>query len=230
LFRTIFFQFQSDIIMCRTKCLFAVLFSVILSMQSFAQKWDLKVDKENVKVYTRSVTGSSVQEFKGEVTIKCNMSGILALIDSISEYTKWMYKITTSYRFKRINQTSGYTYTVISSPWPVSDRDLVSYYKVTQDTTTKVITVSLKGVKDYIPEKPGLVRIPTMTGFWQLTPIAKGVTKVVYQVHCESGGSVPAAIVNAYITDTPYNVLFNMRLLVEAPNYPKKVMKNVKEL
>jgi hypothetical protein len=148
----------------------------------------------------------------------------------VSEYTKWMYKVSESFRFKRINPASGYTYTLISSPWPVSDRDLCTYYNVTQDTATKIITVSLKGVKDYIPEKSGIVRIPKMTGFWQLIPIQKGVTKVVYQVHCESGGIIPASIINAYITDTPYYVLFNMRTLVEAPTYPKKVMRNVKEI
>ncbi|MEI7668285.1 MAG: hypothetical protein WCI62_04775, partial [Erysipelotrichaceae bacterium] len=123
--------------MNRVKYISAFIFLVWFSLSSFGQTWDLKVDKENIKVYTREISGSDVKEFKGEVTVKCNMSGILALIDSVSMYPKWMYKCSVSYRFKRINIFSGYTYTVISSPWPVSDRDLISYYKVTQDTVTK---------------------------------------------------------------------------------------------
>ncbi|MEI6122009.1 MAG: START domain-containing protein [Bacteroidota bacterium] len=197
---------------------------------SYCQKWDLKKDQEGVKVYTRDFSGSNVQEFKGEVTVKSNLGGILKLIDSVSEYPKWMYKCSCAERLKKINQGSGYTYTVITSPWPISDQDLITYYNVTQDTNTKTVTISLVGVKDYLPAKSGKVRIPGMTGFWQLIPIAKGVTKVVYQVHCESGGILPADVVNAYITDTPYYVLLNLRALVESPQYPKFVVKNVKEL
>jgi hypothetical protein len=203
---------------------------VLICPVSFSQKWDLKKESEGVKVYTRSVSGSGVEEFKGEVTVKSNLGSILALIDSISEYPKWMYKCSSAYRIKRISQGSGYTYTVISSPWPVSDRDLCTYYNVKQDTLTKVITISLKGVKDYLPPKTGIVRIPGMDGFWQLVPLDKGVTKVIYQVHCESGGIIPAAIINAYITDTPYYVLLNLKNLVEAPNYPKTFVRNVKEM
>jgi hypothetical protein len=212
------------------KLLILTLISFLTCFNSFCQKWDLRVDKEGVKVYTRSVAGSNVQEFKGEVIVKSNLSGILALIDSVPEYPKWMYKCTFAERPKRINQSSGYTYTVIESPWPVSDRDLCTYYYVKQDTSTKVITIPLKGVKDYMPVKPGRVRIPAMTGSWQLIPVAKGVTKVIYQVHCESGGYVPASIVNAYITDTPYYVLLNMKNLVESPKYPRILVRNVKEL
>jgi hypothetical protein len=202
---------------------------VLLSFTSYAQKWDLRKESDGIKVYTRSVAGSNVQEFKGEVVAKSNLSSILAVIDSVSEYPKWMYECTSAYRVKRINRESGYTYTWIHSPWPVSDRDLITYYKVTQDTSSKIITVAMKGVKDYIPTKSGIVRIPSMTGFWQLIPTAKGVTKIIYQVHCESGGTVPAAIVNLYITDTPYYNLLNLRKILESPMCPKTVMPEVKE-
>ncbi len=212
------------------KLLLSVLILISIGLCCSGQKWDLRLDKDNVKVYTRKIAGSNVEEFKGEVTVKSNMSGILSLIDSISEYPKWMYKCSYAERIKRINPTSGYTYTVLKSSWPVSDRDICAYYSVKQDTLTKVITVTLKGVKDYLPEKSGIVRVPDITGFWQLTPLTKGSTKVVYQVHCESGGIVPAAIVNEFITNTPYTVLVNLKNIVESPQYPKKVMKIVKEL
>jgi hypothetical protein len=202
---------------------------VFLSLNSTGQPWNLKLDKAGIKVYTRSVTGSNVQEFKGEVVAKSNMATILGVIDSIVEYPKWMYECTYAERVKKINRESGYIYTVIHSPWPLSDRDLNTYYQVKQDSLSKVITVAMKGVKDYLPEKKDIVRIPAMTGFWQLIPVAKGVTKIVYQVHCESGGSVPASIVNAYITDTPYFNLLNLRKIVESPLYPKKNIADVKE-
>jgi len=90
--------------------------------------------------------------------------------------------------------------------------------------------MTLKCAKDYMPEEKDKVRIPKLTGFWQLTPLAKGLTKVVYQVHCDIGGIIPAVLVNAYITDSPYYNLLNIKKLVESPLYPKTVIKYLKEL
>jgi|WetSurMetagenome_2_1015567.scaffolds.fasta_scaffold576679_2 hypothetical protein len=209
-----------------------IIVSILLlnSHSSFCQDWNLRTDKEGVKVYTRSVEGSNIQEFRGEVIVKSNMSGILALIDSVSEYPKWMHNCGYAERLKRISVGSGYSYYVVKAPWPVSDRDACTFYKVTQDSVTKVITVKITGVKDYIPEKPGKVRVPLMNGFWQFMPLAKGVTKVVYEAHAEIGGLVPAAIVNAYITETPFYNLLHLRTIVESPLYPKRAFEYVKEL
>lgn len=212
------------------KYLLFLLVSFMFFSYSFSQNWELKLEKNGVTVYTRPFAGSNVREFRGEITVKSNMGSILALIDSVSEYPKWMYNVTYASRPKKISRDIGYTYTIIKSTWPVSDRDICTYYTVKQDTATKIVTIALTGIKDYMPLKDGTIRVPAITGFWQLIPMAKGVTKVIYQVHCESGGYVPASIVNAYITDTPYYNLFNLRNIVESPLYPKKVIPNVKEM
>lgn len=203
---------------------------LIISDTSFGQKWDLKADKDGVKVYTRGIEGSNFKEFKGEITAKSNMASIIAIIDSVPAYPKWMMNCTFSKRVKRINKASGYNYYVVDAPWPVSDRDLCTYYHIKQDTVTKVVTITLKGAKDYMPEEADKVRIPILNGYWQLTPIAKGITKVVYQVHCDIGGIIPALIVNAYITDSPYYNLLNIKKMVESPLYPKTVIDYLKEL
>lgn len=213
------------------KRLFIILIvSLLTSYDAFSQAWVLKMYQEGISVYTRKIDGSNVVEFKGEVTIKSNLAGILTLIDSVSEYPKWMHNCAESRRIKKIDYCSGYSYYVIKAPWPVSDRDACIYYKVTQDPTSKVVTISIKGVKDYLPEKPDRVRVPVVTASWQMTPISKGVTKVVYQAHSEIGGLVPDIIVNAYITETPYYNLLHMRTIVESPSYPKKELDYVKEL
>ncbi len=201
-----------------------------ISFSAFSQSWNLKINKENIKIYTRSIAGSNVEEVMGEITVKSNMAGVLSLIDSVSEYPKWMKNCITSERLKRTSKSSGYTYYAIKTPWPVTDRDACTYYKVAQDSATKVVTVTVKGMKDYIPEKPSRVRIPSLDASWKLIPAAKGVTKIVYQVHCETGGMVPAIIVNAFITDTPYCNLLSLRRIVESPLYPKIVIDYVKEL
>ena len=102
--------------------------------------------------------------------------------------------------------------------------------KGVNDTNYADPHVAIKAVKDYLPEKSGRVRIPSLKGSWQLIPIAKNVTKIVYQVHCDIGGLVPAVIINAYITETPFSNLSSIKRIVESPLYPRTVRADVKEL
>jgi hypothetical protein len=216
--------------MKQIKILLTILILLLISVKSFSQQWVLKRDELGVKVFTSKTDGSNFKQFRGEVTVKANLGSILKLIDSIPEYPKWMHNCEYSERLKKINYASGYSYYVVNAPWPVTDRDACTYYKVTQDTLTKIVTISITGMKDYIPEKEGRVRIPKVNGLWKLIPVAKGVTKVIYEAHCEIGGYIPATIVNAYITETPFYNLLHLRTIVESPQYPRTVMDYVKEL
>jgi hypothetical protein len=201
----------------------------LLTQTVYSQGWELKEEKSGIKLYTRNVNGSNVKEFKGEVVVSCNLGGILTLIDDISSYPKWLYNCTYAERLKKITRSSGYTYSVLKTPWPLTDRDAVVYYEVTQDEQTKTVTISIKGTKDYIPLKDDKVRLPSVKGCWQLVPVKKNLTKVIYQLHCEPGGYIPASIINLYITETPYYNLRNLKKIVESPLYPKITMSGVNE-
>jgi hypothetical protein len=216
--------------MSNRKFFILLLFSVFFSFNAFSQEWELKKESDGIKVYTRVVKGSPIQEFRGEVVAKSNLSTILSVIDNIPDYPKWMYKCSYAERLKKISESSGYAYSVLEQSWPVTDRDACTFYYVTQDSNTKVVTIFIKGVSNYIPEKPDKVRMPSIKGSWQLIPVSKGVTKIVYQIHSEAGGEVPAALVNMFVTNTPYYNLLNLKKIVESPLYPQKVMENVKEL
>ncbi|HOV11466.1 MAG TPA: START domain-containing protein [Bacteroidales bacterium] len=212
-----------------TKKLFLSMLLLLCFQYAFTQQWELKKESDGVRVYTRPVKGSGIREFKGEIIVKSNLCNILSVIQRISDYPKWMYNCSYAEQIKKVNEASGYIYSVLKQSWPVQDRDLCSYYSVVQDSITKVITITMKGVKDYIPVKSDKVRVPSLKGFWQLIPLAKGVTKIIYQVHSEAGGYVPETVVNAFITDSPYYNLLNLKKIVESPLCPHSKIENLKE-
>ena len=53
-------------------------------------------------------------------------------------------------------------------------------------------------------------------GFWSLTP-REGEIEVIYEVHSEPGGSVPAWLANSFVVDAPFNTLQGLRQLAEQP-------------
>jgi hypothetical protein len=203
-----------------------------LSLVSAEAPADFKLDKNasGVKVYTRKVPGSSLKEFKGVVSIKTSLTSLVALMDDTASYTRWLHNATEAKLIQKINNFERITYTVIHAPWPVSDRDTVTYSKIVQNAKSKAITIYLKGMPNKMPAQGGKVRVPALKGFWQFIPHANGYVTVVYQVHSDPGGSIPDAIANSTTTDIPYNTLVNMRKIVMEPKYQSAKIAEVKEL
>jgi hypothetical protein len=129
-----------------------------------------------------------------------------------------------------MNLKERVTYTVIHAPWPVSDRDTVTYSKIVQDPKSKIVTIYLKGVPGQYPVQSGKVRVPSLKGFWQFIPNKNGYTTVVYQLHSEPGGSLPDALANSTVVDIPYNTLLNMHKVVKQEKYQTGKIAEVQEL
>lgn len=193
-------------------------------------EFTLDKDKHGVKVYTRKIEGSSLKEFKGVTAIKTSLTSLVALMDDTDSYTQWLHNVKGAKLVQLINQKERITWTHINAPWPVSDRDTVTYSKIVQDPKSKTVTIYLKGVADKYPVQSGKVRVPALKGFWQFIPNASGYVTVIYQVHSDPGGSIPDAIANATATDIPYHTLLNMHKLVKNEKYQNAKIAEVKEL
>jgi hypothetical protein len=207
-----------------------VCFTIFINpLFSKGQAWELKENKNGVKVYTRDVAGSDVEEFKGETTVKTNLGSLLSIMDDFKNYPTWAYNCPFAERVKKISVSEGIAYTVLKTPWPVTDRDLVTHYVITQNPKTKIVVLKMDAVKGYVPDK-GNVRMTYLKGFYQFTPMKNGYVQIIYQVHSDPGGSVPTSIINMFIIDTPYNSLLNLKNKVENPKFVKTYRKEIVEL
>jgi len=176
--------------------------------------WSLAKEKGGIKVYTRQSAISSVKDSKGVMQIKASVDDVLGLLRNFDGYTKWMYKCSESKLLKRVSEAEYYVYTVTDAPWPVTDRDLISKVNA-EKKPDGTITLKLTGVKDFIPEKPGKVRVPRFSGLWQATPKPNGMVEVLYQLESDPGGSLPDWVANATATDIPFFTLAEMKKLLE---------------
>lgn len=206
--------------------IFTLLLPAVLNAQS---DWKVALEKDAVRVWTRETSDSKFKEYKGEILVKSSLSCLVATLDDVDNQKNWLYDCDESKRLKTISKTEGINYFVQKAPWPVSYRDIVIQYTLSQDEKTKVVVIEMTGKKDYIPEKEDYVRVPTFKGRWEFTPISKGIIKVVYQGHSETGGSVPAAIANAACVDIPLNTLKNFKKEIEKPKYKNAVIEGLKE-
>lgn len=192
-----------------------------------AYVWQLRKSENGIKVYTRPLKGFEYHEARVVNTVRSSLSSIVALMLDTKNYPNWMYGCESVRTLKVINDREFYNYQVTGLPWPMSDRDVVSLFSVSQDPNTKVVTVSKIGDEDYIPEVEGYVRVKNFRSITTLTPISKDSVRMELQIHLDPGGNVPAWFYNENLVNSPYNTTVGS--LKELPKYKSATVSFIKE-
>lgn len=188
-------------------------FSVLLVVGGAqASAWRLVKDEAGIQVYLQSIPGSSFQAFRGVTRMRVEMPRLLALQNDVSAACAWIHACSEQTLLKHEGNLS-WIYSRFHAPWPVRPRDSILQVSTARDASGQVIR-TVHGAADYLPRQPGFVRVSKVEGFWRFTPREDEI-EVVYQVHSEPGGSVPAWLANSFVVDAPFNTLRALRQLAE---------------
>jgi hypothetical protein len=203
---------------------------VLLGVNSWlmADDWELVKDKEGIQVFTRSVAGSEYKAFRGVAVIDAELNQLMALLDDTAGFVHWMYKCKKPKLLYKVSLLERYQYLGNDFPWPATDREMILRNEISQNPETRVVTVKLSGVvvenlpkqaQLAMPTKTDAVRVPEVSGFYELSPLAGNQTKLIFQLHLDPGGGLPASLVNSQIVDNPFETLKAMRSRVKRPEY-----------
>jgi hypothetical protein len=187
--------------------------TVLVSFSYFLEsEWNLKKEKDGIIVYTRSVEGSSFEEFKAITTIEhSSLSDVLEILMDVNHYESLYPKIVNTKLLKVDGKYYDIHYFQIEAPWPLKNRDSVYEQKAVVDKDGKHALVTLKPLPDYIPENEDLVRIRKGSGFWDLTEDSNNKVTIIYQFHSEPGGEIPSWLANSFVVDYPFETLTNLK-------------------
>lgn len=175
--------------------------------------WRLAKDSDGIRVYLRKVEGSQYQAYRGVVEIRADISTLSALQDDPVGACRWVFACAEM-RLLKQNRGERWTYTRIAMPWPVQDRDVVIHLR--DEPLADGLVRHLQGEPDFIAERQGLLRVPSLSGQWRMRTKSPGVTEVIYEAQSEPGGSIPAWLANSFVVDAPFNTLKNLRSVAEA--------------
>lgn len=199
--------------------LLQMLLFLFTSVAVFADNWELKKEKDGVKVYSRNIQGSDNKEVRATFFLKTSMNSLIALLCDVPGFKDWVYHCGEVAILSKISSNEKYYYQKTTVPWPVSDRDVIIHSQWKQDTVTKIIEIHGSGIPDYIAEKDGLVRIRKFSNSWKLTPLKNGVIQIDYQVNVDPGGSIPAWLANLTITEGPYQTCLSIANAIKNSKY-----------
>jgi len=171
--------------------------------------WTLNKDQDDIQVWVRDNPGSAVKSFKGIRFIPAKLSTLVSILDDTQNFPRLLHQCKHAEELKRISNTESDKYIVTDMPWPVTDRDTIVHSVLKQNKKTRQVDIQLTSKPDLLPSKPGMVRIQSMSGHWQLKPQSNG-TQVIYEMQVDPGGNIPKWLVNALAVDIPFYTLKNL--------------------
>ncbi len=175
--------------------------------------WVLKKEKLGISVYTRSVEGSTFEEFKGVTVIPdITLAEVLEVILDVKNYDRLFPDCMNPKVLKQDGKWYDIHYLQSKAPFPVKNRDSVFEQKTELDKDGKHARIVLKPLPDYIPENKDFVRVRKGSGTWELDEDDQRNVKVSYQFQPDPGGEIPSWIANGFIDGHPFKTLSNLKI------------------
>ena len=198
--------------------LLLLLFNTVFCLQA-QNDWDLKKDKDGIKIYTRQVSGSKFRAFKAVASTDASVSTLVAVMKDKSAY-KALFPLTME---MEVLEEKGETYQVqyvkTDVPFPVTDRDGIYEFKYSFNPGDQSVNVTVDVLADRLPRAKKMVRITEGKGFWKFRPKTDGAVEIEYQFHAEPGGSIPAWLANSQVVDSPWQAITGLLRMAKQEKY-----------
>lgn len=180
--------------------------------------WKLKLDKEEIKIYTRPYTDSKIKALKVVCTVKATLSQIAAVLLDVKSQDEWFYH-TKSNVLCQVSASELYYYAELIFPFPFDNRDFVEHIKVIQNPVTRIVTMDVQNVPDYIATKLGIVRVLKSSCKWIVTPAGGDLVTIEFTLFADPGGSIPAWLINIFSSYGPFETFRKLKLQLKKPEY-----------
>jgi len=193
---------------------------LFFSVSLFAQnKWVLKKEKDGIKIFTRHSETSSFNDIQVDMDMPGTIDQLASILWDVAKYTEWAYATKTCRLIKKINNTELMYYAEFEVPWPLSNRDLCADVKLIKDSAAQSLKVVSVGIRDFLPDKNGIVRVAKSRGNWIITPLpGKAAIHLNYILEVQPGGAAPAWIINLFSTKGPLESFVNLKKKMTALN------------
>ncbi|MGE9761177.1 MULTISPECIES: START domain-containing protein [Pseudomonadaceae] len=178
-----------------------------------AAEWKLAKDKDGVRVYLSEVPGSHYKSFRGVTLVNADVATLGHLQENLRVSCAWLYACAQM-RLLKYSDEAIWVYLDTKLPWPAAPRDLVLRVS-TEETPDGGMIRHLQAAPDYIPPVKDRIRVPSVSGTWQMVPKGPKLTEVTYEMRGEPGGSVPSWLANQFVVDAPFESLRMLKVVAE---------------
>jgi hypothetical protein len=184
------------------------------------KEWSLIKDdqRHQIKTYSKQEDNRRYRSFKVQGILNGSLEAAARCQFDIDNLTNWYMNAIESKLLKRVSDTEYYFYFRLKMPLGVPHRDVIIHANVQPySAKTGFLAITYTAAPDFIPVKPGVVRVPAYETSIKLTPLGADKVEEHLEGYVDPGGSgMPTWLVNHVQRRTPYaNMLGRQRVIAK---------------
>ena len=188
----------------------------------YNEEWNLIGERRGVKIFTRDIEGSNLKELRMTFSLEgVELSEVISALDDTKSYKDWVYKCTEAEILEIVNTKETYSYFTYNFPWPMTNRESITYSKFDQDSLTGVVTLTAYDISTHpnAPPVNKMVRIPEVSVIWKVVPKENDTAEIEYFLRTSPGGNIPTWAVNMVIDHGALKTMDMLRELIDTGIY-----------
>ena len=194
--------------------LYIFILSFLCITPVFAQKtWKLKKDKDDIKIYTKTIDSTKIKAYKVEMTVQTTLEKVKNVIVDGDQLHVWNYKAIDSKLLEKSSESTYVIWMALYLPWPLRNRDFASKLQLKR-ISKDVIRIDLTSVSEKYAIQEDYLRMTNFIGYWLLEQ-KDDTVKITHQMYGDPGGNLPSWFVNSTITKAPFYNFKELRKRVQ---------------
>lgn len=196
-----------------------MLLSLLITQFTSAEQARLKINKQNIKVWTYQMSRNPAASYKAETVFNVPLERAVALIMDVERAQQWVPYMGKISILNRDDQAGEFLlHVVMDLPFPLKDRDLIIQSKITKERNGTV-NIRNRGMADSRFSQPDYIRLQDYQGDWTFQRLGANKVKVTTMGYVNPEGSLPISFMNMFVEQQPYQMLKIMRSELERPMY-----------
>jgi hypothetical protein len=198
---------------------FCLLYLPTFLPASDKKEWTLKREKDGINIYSRPSDYSKFNDIRVDMDLTGTVEQLAGILLDVNNYTNWVYATRSASIVRKLSENEIIYYAEVGTPWPATNRDYYADLKITFNPANHSMNVVSAGLKDFQPEKKDLVRVPMSRGYWMVTTQSDKKIHLQYILQIDPGGSIPAWILNSFVTKAPIETFSKLKTKMEDLNH-----------
>ncbi|NOU52402.1 hypothetical protein HG263_17915 [Pseudoalteromonas sp. JBTF-M23] len=181
--------------------------------QAWRETTDIKV---SILPHTSGINYILVEAYFAGATVET----LLNVMNDTQAAPNWLSSSRFVNVIARPTAAEAVVYTYFDSPWPVSDRDMLTHSCLSQLSENQYRLDILSTTAYPVPQSKA-VRITPVQGYWLLTQTAQGL-QIKHQIYAEPNGSLPIWLVNNTALNNILKSFKSLKTQIKNPKYKKR--------
>ncbi|NRA62605.1 MAG: hypothetical protein HRU25_17235 [Psychrobium sp.] len=167
----------------------------------------------SLQVQLNTYPQSSFKQVQAKFFTRQSKELVFRVLSDVAKTPQWLSPVASVEMVTMYNNRQFLLHTVLDSPWPFKQREIVSCVNTTFSET--VISIKIESCSDRLPLDEKFVRLTQLKSSWNVRTISENLVEINYKTWLDPSGNVPAFIFNNELIGTSTTALKKLQQIIE---------------